>query len=790
MTYRNLYLLLAIILIFACYWPIHQSLAQSGVLIPSSRGNSPDEKILSLSVMNIDILIDNQHAKVKVLQVFDSHEGNILEGKYIFALPTSGTISDFAIWENNVRIPGVIMETRRAEAIYGELTNAQVDPGLLQQDDEHGGNSAFSVRVFPIPAYGSKRLELEYTEILPIEELTSRFSFPLKPEAGYIQHVNELNIHILVLSNSDISNAQINSKNYNMKVLKSTAKEFEVVYKGNNVVLDEDLELSYSLKVSNSQLSAIAYRAPELISAYDLRDPALAKPNPDGYFQATAIFNEEQAQQAQQSKSNILLLLDTSLSMYGDKLVRAVEALELFLKGLKPQEQFNLILFNENATPLATNSLPATKENIAKALTFVKESMLYGGTDLELGLSKALELANNFPSGTKNIIIISDANATTGNINKASILESFNRTNQAKTQARLFALGLGSDAANNLLDQLVKDCNGYSISVRETETINLPVQSIMDKVHKSNIYNLSFDSNNNKFYQVYSINDKNTFDGSSYSYVGRYKTPQSQATLSLKGFFGNRLIDLSSDLLLPEFDDLHTHLPRLWARARVDALLREMDINGEREDYIAEIIRLAQKYKFVTPYTSFIAAPRALLRPRLIQPGDPVIRVKTDESIKQVFVVLPFGETLPLTYLAEEQVWEVRFFAPATLPDGVYKCRLLLTDKQGQGFQEEKSFVIDSNAPKLQVKLATTIVHAGDELKIKASADKDTVRLIAKLYSLAPVNLHWSAKEQINIGVLRLPTDLPAGDYTLSVIAEDGAYNQASQEVNLTILPR
>ena len=37
---------------------------------------------------------------------------------------------------------------------------------------------------------------------------------------------------------------------------------------------------------------------------------------------------------------------------------------------------------------------------------------------------------------------------------------------------------------------------------------------------------------------------------------------------------------------LPEFDDTHEHLPRLWARARVDALLREMDLNGEREDYI------------------------------------------------------------------------------------------------------------------------------------------------------------------------------------------------------------
>ncbi|MBI4851231.1 MAG: VWA domain-containing protein [Acidobacteria bacterium] len=788
MNQRRLYLILAITLILACYLPFSasfESLAQSGVLIPSN-SNRPDEKILSLSIMNVDILIDNQHARVKVLQIFDNHQSNILEGKYIFALPTSGTISDFAIWENNTRIPGVIMEKRRAEAVYGSLTNASVDPGLLQQDDERGGSSAFSVKVFPIPAYGSKRLELEYTEILPIEELSSHFSFPLKPEAGYTQQVDQLNIHILVLSNNTISSTKINSKNYKMEILKSTANEFEASYQASNVNLTEDLELIYQLNVPNSQLNSIAYRAPELISAYDLRDPSLAKPNPDGYFQATAVFNE---QQSKSSNSNVLLLLDTSLSMYGDKLVKAIEALELFLNSLKPQEKFNLILFNEATSELSTTPLPATKENISKAINFVKESMLYGGTDLEKGLTKALELVNNFPGESKNIIIISDANATIGNIQKSSILDAFNKNNKGEIQARLFALGLGNDAANNLLDQLVKDCNGYSISARETEDINFSVQRIIDKVHKPNINSLSADYDNN-FYQVYSINDKNIFDQGSYTFVGRYRKPQLQATLTLEGFFGNRPINLSTDLLLPEFDDLHSHLPRLWARARVDALLREMDIEGEREDYIAEIIRLAQKYKFVTPYTSFIAAPRALLRPRLIQPGDPVIRVKTDESIKQVFVVLPFGETLPLTYLAEEKIWEVRFFAPASLPDGVYKCRLLMTDKQGQGFQEEKSFVIDSNAPKLQVKLASTTLHAGDELNIKASADKDTIRLIAKLYGLSPVNLHWSAKEQTNIGKMLIPNDLPAGNYTLSVIAEDGAYNQSSQEINLTILPK
>lgn len=786
MNQRRLELLLVCLLITSFYWSNSKSLAQSGVLIPSNNRNTPDEKILSLSVMNVDILIDNQHARVKVLQIFDNHKNNVLEGKYIFALPTSGTISDFAIWENNTRIPGVIMERRRAEAVYGELTSASIDPGILEQEDGQGGVSAFSVKVFPIPAYGSKRLELEYTEVLPIEELASHFSFPLKPEAGYVQTVKELNIHLLVLSNNPITNIKFGSEVYKMQTIRSSENEFEATYQANDVSLREDLEISYQINAATSQLNAIAYKAPEIISAYDLRDPALAKPNPDGYFQATAIFSE---QEAKGFDSNALFLFDTSLSMYGDKLVRAVEALEIFLNNLKPQEKFNLVLFNENSTEFSKKPLPATKENIFKAINFVKESMLYGGTDLEKGLLKALELTKDFPNTTKNIIIISDANPTIGNIQKSSIVEAFNKNNKASDQARLFALGLGSDVSNNLLEQLVASCNGYSTSLRETESVNLAVENIISKVHKSNIYNISptYDKN---FYQVYSIDNKNTFDGSNYTFVGRYKKPQPQAKLSLKGFFGNQIINLVTDLQLPEFDDLHSHLPRLWARARVDALLREIDLNGEREDYIAEIIRLAQKYKFVTPYTSFIAAPRALLRPRLIQPGDPVIRVKTDESIKQVFAVLPFGETLPLTYLTEEKVWQVRFFAPESLPDGVYKCRLLLTDNQGQGYQEEKTFVIDSNAPKLKVSLESTTLHAGEELTIRASADKDTIRLIAKLYSLPTTNLKWSSKEQTNVGKIFIPNDLPTGHYTLSVIAEDGAYNQASQEINLTILPK
>ena len=75
----------------------------------------------------------------------------------------------------------------------------------------------------------------------------------------------------------------------------------------------------------------------------------------------------------------------------------------------------------------------------------------------------------------------------------------------------------------------------------------------------------------------------------------------------------------------------------------MDALLEKIEREGEDKATIDEIIRLARKYKFVTPYTSFLAAPRALLRPRLIRPGDPVLRVRTDTAIVSVVAMFPFG---------------------------------------------------------------------------------------------------------------------------------------------------
>ena len=245
----------------------------------------------------------------------------------------------------------------------------------------------------------------------------------------------------------------------------------------------------------------------------------------------------------------------------------------------------------------------------------------------------------------------------------------------------------------------------------------------------------------------------------------------------------------STSATLPADETDHAYLPPTWARARVDALLEKIDRDGEDAATIAEIIRLSRKYKFVTPYTSFLAAPRSLLRPRLIRPGDPVLRVRTDPSVVSVIALFPFGLTKPLRYLKEEDIWQTRFLAPSDMPDGVHTVRLILRDRDGHVVREQKTFIISSQPPIVRTTLSKNQAKAGETITLNVRASQTTRRITARLYGAESVTIHWSEDLKSNTGVLVVPASLPAGRYSIHVTAEDIAHNVSHQEVPLDVLP-
>src|SRR6185295_7699589 len=94
----RLYHLLSIPLFAVLYASSLNAGADSGVLIATDIGRQ-DDSTLSLHSMKVDVLIDNQHAYVKVEQIFINHVSRTLEGQYQFDLPNRAIVADFAVWD-------------------------------------------------------------------------------------------------------------------------------------------------------------------------------------------------------------------------------------------------------------------------------------------------------------------------------------------------------------------------------------------------------------------------------------------------------------------------------------------------------------------------------------------------------------------------------------------------------------------------------------------------------------------------------------------------------------------
>jgi Ca-activated chloride channel family protein len=773
-----------------------------GVLIPRDKAQ-PDPSILSLEEMEITVEIDNGDARVFVRQIFANHTGGIQEGNYIFALPSRATVSDFAVWDGPVRIPAVILERKRAGEIYNELKQQSIDPGLLQMGErgaEEAKRSAiFSARIVPIPAYSTKRLEFEYHEIIPVENLKSYFAIPLRPDAYQAQIARHLKINFELRSAHALTSFQAPAKTYSLRLAENTAHVVRATFEGENVNLTEDFVATFDFDESGSDtLAVITHRNPVSGQPSPAETAPVRTTNEPGFFAVDAQLGSGPNSSAVKENPSapgvpaktVLILFDTSLSMQWEKLERSYQALETLLRTLKPGDKFNLILFNSQIQAFQPAPVAADGNNVQHALEFVRASRLRGGTNLQKALPEALRESNS-SGGNSYLVLLSDGGGTEGQIRNAKLAASYEnewKRLPVASRPKTYIFGVGDDANLPLFKLLARN-DGVLENVLSTEPLEFKLNSFLSKIGRSPVGQLGLTvSPESAVDSVYPLQDA-AFAGSRAAWVGRYQKPGQEVGFTVHGVRDGTPLSMSSKASLPRESAEHPQLPRLWARARVDALLEKIERQGEDAASIDEIIRLSRQYKFVTPYTSFLAAPRALLRPRVIRPGDPVIRVKTDPSIVSVVALFPFGLVKKLRYLPDEDTWQTRFLVPTDLLDGTYPVRLVMRDRSGQTYRESKTFVIASKSPTVQIKLPKTRYRRGEMLGLKVAASQNTRTLVARLEGVAPVSLHWDAKAATNTGELFIPDQMIPGTYHLTVTAEDIAHNMGSQGVDIEIVP-
>lgn len=778
-------------------------LGDGGVLIPRDKAQ-PDPAILSLEEMEITIRIDNGDARVYVRQVFANHTPSIEEGNYVFALPTRATVSDFAVWDGPTRIPAVILERKRAEEIYNELKRQSIDPGLLQMGErgaeEAKRSAVFSAKIVPIPAYGTKRLEFEYHEAIPVENLKSYFTLPLRPDAYQAQAARHLWVNFELRSEHAIANFRATAKTFPLTFDEKSAHVVRGHFEVENVNLTEDFVATYEMdRAASDTLQVLVHRNSVSGQPSPTETTPIRSMNEPGFFAAEALLGTGQRTPAVETGGDpnsepaktVVILFDTSLSMQWEKLERSYQALESLLRALHATDSFNLLLFDNQTQLFQPAPIVADGAAVQRALDFVRASRLRGGTDLQHALDRALRQFSGSARGNPYLVLFSDGGATGGTIQNGRLAAwyetSWKRLPEAQ-RPRTYIFGVGDDANLPLLKMLARQ-DGLLENVLSTEPMDFKLTTFLSKIGRSPVGQLHLEiSPEDAVDMVYPLEDA-AFSGSLRTWVGRYQLPQPDVAFTVRGVRDGTTLEMSRKADLPRESAEHPQLPRLWARARVDALLEKIQREGEDQASVDEIIRLARQYKFVTPYTSFLAVPRALLRPRVIRPGDPVLRVKTDESIVSVVALFPFGLVQKLRYLRDEDTWQTRFFAPSDMQDGTYAVRLILRDRLGHTYRESKTFVIASKPPAVEIKLDSKRFRRGQLLDLKVSASQSTRTLVARLDGAAPVELKWDARAGANTGQLLVPEQAIPGIYKLTVTAEDIAHNTGSQEVDIEIVP-
>jgi Ca-activated chloride channel family protein len=537
---------------------------------------------LPVKSIKIDTRIASQVATTHVEQVFRNDTDAVLEGTYLFPIPESASIVEFAIWDGDRRLVGEVRSREEARRIYDEIVRRQRDPGLL----EYAGKDLFQASIFPIPPRSDKKLELTYSQVLKAESGTVGYRYPLGTGRQSTQ-IGSVAGRIELEGNDPLRN--VYSPTHEIDVKRNGDRRSVVSFESGKE--PRDFQLFYTLSREDFGLTLLTYR----------------EAGKDGYFLLMISPKDDWSEQEYVAK-DIVFVLDTSGSMAEEgKMEKARAALLYGIRTLRNQDRFNVIAFAGEDKAMESGLILADQEGRKRGEAFVQALRPVGGTNINQALltgEKQFETSNR----PKILVFLTDGLPTVGETNVNRILDNVRgaRTNGV----RLFPFGVGYDVNTTLLDKLAAENGGVADYIEPKEDLEVKVSSFFAKVSSPVLSDLKLDMAGVESDLIYPRAIPDLFKGSQVVLIGRYRNTNSldHVSLRLSGKATGSTRSFSYDnLRFPLREEKNDYLPRLWATRRVGWLMEQIRSNGEQQELRDEIVDLGTRYGIVTPYTSYLA---------------------------------------------------------------------------------------------------------------------------------------------------------------------------------------
>lgn len=548
--------------------------------------------LYDIAKLEIDASIRDQVAEVQVGQTFKNRTSRVLQVKFVFPLPYDGAIDQMTFMVDGEELEGRLLEADKAREIYQSYVRRSQDPALVQWI----GTGMFQTQVFPVPPGAERTVSLRYTQLCRRSGSLNDWLLPLSPTKFTCSPIGEIAIRGRIRSETKLGN--VYSPSHDVEIDRDSEKVARFVYEANRQIPNRDFRVLWDTGESPVQLSVVSHRSDS---------------DQDGYFMLMIQpqFPKPSSDFAKAGK-NVVLVMDKSGSMRGEKIDQARRAATYVVEKLRSRDRFTLINYDSNVENFRSELAEADKETRSDAKEYIDSMLAGGSTNIDGALSEALEMCEG-ADGPVYVVFMTDGRPTVGERNAMKIAD--NAKKHLREGVRLFSLGVGHDVNSRLLDKLASICLGQTTYVRPGEPLDDIVSNLYDRIGAPALTDaklkITVDGKEGRARQLYPSEMYDLFSGDQLVIVGRYRK-HGEIKIRLTGdFLGKRQEYVFKDELPRETGSgKNVFVERLWATRRIGQIIDEIDLHGENKELVDELIVLSKRHGILTPYTAYLAEER------------------------------------------------------------------------------------------------------------------------------------------------------------------------------------
>jgi Ca-activated chloride channel family protein len=564
---------------------------------------------------HVDIIVRDQVASVTIDQEFVNTGEQAIEVEYLFPVPPEAAIDAMTLSVDGKDFAAKLLKADEARRIYEDIVRRKKDPALL----EYVGFGLYKTSAFPLEKGKPAKVIVHYTCVCKKDRDLVEVWYPLNTEKFSATSIEDVTVTVDVKTAADIT--AVYSPTHDLAVERKDPRHTVATYHATNTLPATDFQVFY--RSADEAIGAT------LLTTWPQADE-------DGYFLALISPNPRSAAATVAAK-DIVLVLDRSGSMSGEKLTQAKEAAAFVLSNLNAEDRFNVVAYSDSVETVFDALVAADAAHVEQARDRLERISAGGGTNIHEALETALE--RHWPRGKdvpadhplatrpKYVLFLTDGLPTVGVTDEAKILANTKEHNG--WGARLFAFGVGYDVNVRLLDKLVADARGRSDYLKPKEPIESKVSSLYTKIRNPVMTDLKLEIKGLTVRDVYPRELGDLFEGDQIVITGRLDRSSLRDVL-LGGTMDTRIavtgryegkertFEYPVTVAGPGKEvGRYAFVQQLWAVRRVGWLLDQIQLHGENKEVIDELVKLSLAYGIITPYTSFLADETTQLnRPR------------------------------------------------------------------------------------------------------------------------------------------------------------------------------